>query len=51
MVYLDQCGGSWNADDDLSAKMFVPNKTKDINFEVFNMIARSCETKTLIKHI
>ena len=36
-----------NAADDLSTKVCVPERQKDINVEVFNMIARIYEAKTL----
>ena len=38
MTSLDKCNGSCNAANALSPKICVPNKTKDINVEVFNMI-------------
>ena len=50
-VKLDRCVGSCNAINDLSNKVLVPNKTKDLNLSVFNMIAGINESKTLIKHI
>ena len=34
MTSLDKCNGSCNVVDDLSTKICVPSKTKDINFEV-----------------
>ena len=35
---LDRCVGSCNALNDLSNKLSVPNKTKDLNLSVFKMI-------------
>ena len=35
----------------LSNKVCVPNKTKDLNLNVFNLITRIKELKTLTKHI
>ena len=32
-------------------KICVPNKTKDVNVKVFNMITNKREAKTLRKHI
>ena len=32
-------------------KICVPNKTKDVNVKVFNMITNKREAKTLTKHI
>ena len=51
MVSLDKCSGSCNAAVDLSTKLCVPNKAKDLNLKIFNMITRINETTTLIKHI
>ena len=50
-VSLDKCSGSCNAAGDLSTKICVLSKTKDINAKVFNMVPRINETKILIKHI
>ena len=36
---------------DLNPDISVPNKTKDLNIKVFNMIKKINEVKTLIKHI
>ena len=48
---LDRCDGSCNTHNDLSNKVWVPNKTEDSNRSVFNMIAGINESKTLIDHI
>ena len=37
-VQLDKCVGSCNTFNDLSNKVCVSNKTKDLNIYVFNMI-------------
>ena len=50
-VKLDRCVGSCNTIADLSNKVCVPNKTEDLNLNVFNMIADINESKTLKKHI
>ena len=50
-VKLDRCVGSCNTINDLSNKVCVPNKTKDLNISVFNMITGINESKTLTKHI
>ena len=50
-VKLDRCVGSCNTLNDLSNKVCIPNKTKDLNLSMFNMITRINETKTLTKHI
>ena len=38
-VKLDRCAGNCNTLNDLSNKLFVPNKTEDLNLNVFNMVA------------
>ena len=50
MVILGKCSGSYNSVDDLSTKICVPSKIKDINVKVFDMIARTNEAKTMIIH-
>ena len=37
-VKLDRCVGSCNTLNDLSNKVFIANKTGDLNLSVFNMI-------------
>ena len=39
-VKLDKCAGSCNTLNDLSNRIYVPNKTEDLNIHVFNMITR-----------
>ena len=51
MINLDKCSGSCNAVDDLSTKVRVPSKTKDITVKVFIMRTKINEAKILIKHI
>ena len=51
IISLDKCNGYCNAVDDLSTKICVPSKTKDVNVEVFNTITKINEAKTLVKHI
>ena len=51
MISLDKCYESCNAVNDLSTKICVPSKTKDVNVKVFNMITRINEAKTLVKHV
>ena len=54
-VKLNQCVRSFNAFNasvnDLSNKICVLNKTKDLNLSVFNMITGIIEPKMLTKHI
>ena len=39
-ISLDKFRGRYNVPDDLSTKISVPSKTKDINVKLFNMITR-----------
>ena len=48
-VKLDRCVGSCNTINDLSKKVYVPNKTEDLS--VFNMITAINGSKILAKHI
>ena len=50
-VKLDRCFGSCNTLNDLFSKVWIPNKTEDLNLSVFNMITGINESKTLIKHL
>ena len=50
-VKLDRCVGSCNTLNDISNKVYVPNKTEDLNLGVFNMNTGINESKTLTKHI
>ena len=50
-VKLDRCGASCDALNDLSNKVYVPNKTEDLNLSMFNMITGINESKTLTNHI
>ena len=47
---LDRCNGFCNTLNNLLSRIRVLNKTKDVNLNVFNMIARLNESKTLAKH-
>ena len=47
--YINVC--SCNTLNDLSNKVYVPNKTENLNLSVFNMITGINESKTLTKHI
>ena len=51
MVSLGKCSGSCNSSNDLSIKICIPSKTKDINVKAFNMISNKNEAKALVKHI
>ena len=51
IISLDKCNGSCNAVDDFFARICIPSDTTDKNVKVFNMITRTNEVKTLLKHI
>ena len=51
MVKLGRCVGSCNSLNDLSSKVCVPNKTENLNLNVFNMITGISESKTLTKDV
>ena len=46
---LDRCFGSCNSFNDLSNKVYVANKTEDLNLGVFNVITGTNESKTLTR--
>ena len=48
---LGGCNGICNTLDDLSSRIWTPNKTEDVNLNVFNMITRINESKAIPKHI
>ena len=50
-VKLNRCVGSFNTLNDLSNKVYVPNKTEDLHLSVVNMITGIKDSKTLTKHI
>ena len=41
MISLGKYNESSSAAHDLSTKIYIPNKIKDVNFKVLNMIART----------
>ena len=50
-VNLDRCVDSCNTLKELSNKKFIPNKTENLNLNLFNMITRANLSKTLTKHV
>ena len=48
---VDRCNGSCNTLDDLSSKIYVPNKAEDVNLNFLNIIAGINELTALTKHI
>ena len=51
MISVDKYSGRCSFVDDLSLKICIPGKTKDVNVQLFNMITNRNEAKTLVKHI
>ena len=51
MVDLDGCNGSCNSLDNPSGRIWVPNKTEDVNLSVFNMITPVQVSKTLTEYM
>ena len=47
---VNKCGGSCNNIDDPYARACVPNKVKNMNVIVFNLISGINETKYLVQH-
>ena len=50
LIKLDKYNRNFNPVNDLSMRMCVPSKTKDVNVKVFNMITKGNEAKTPAKH-
>ena len=48
-VNLDRCVTSCSTLNDLSNKLYVPNKKEDLNLSVFNIIAGLNESKEINK--
>ena len=52
IISLDKCNGNCDAAiNDLSMKICVPSKRKDVNAKEFYMITRRIKAKMLVKHI
>ena len=47
---MNICGGCCNTTDDLYARVFAPNKAKNINLKVFNLMFGVNETSFLFQH-
>ena len=48
---LENCVKSCNSLTDISNNVSLPNKTEDLNLNVFNMVTGINESKALTKHI
>ena len=51
VVNLDKCVRFCNTFNDFPSKVYVPNKTENLNLSVFNTIRGTNESKTLTNHI
>ena len=51
MVNLHRRDESCNTLHNLASRICLPNKTEDVNLNIFNMITKINESKTLPKHI
>ena len=51
MVHLDRCNGSYNILNDPSGRIYIPNKTGEVNLWFLNMIARINGFKALINYM
>ena len=51
MVRLDRRSRNCNTLDDAAGRICVPNKTENVNLNVFNMLTRINESKILTEHI
>ena len=50
MNILDNCNGNCNVAGDLSLKIYVLSKTKDLNVKTLNMVTKMYDAKTLVKY-
>ena len=50
VVNVNKCCGSCTTIDDPYARICVPNKVKNMNVKVFNLISRVNETRFLVQH-
>ena len=51
LVKLDRSFGSYDTLNDKRNKISIPNKTKNLNLSVFNMITSTNESKKLMNHV
>ena len=51
MISLDKCYGSCNTFTEISVRICIPNKTENVNWNVFNFIKTKSESKTFEKHL
>ena len=48
---MNRFDGSCSTVEDLFARIFAPNKKKDVNLKLLNMIEEKNESKALAKHV
>ena len=51
MISLGKCNGHFHAVDEISTKICVPSRIKDVNVKVFITITRINEAERLVKDI
>ena len=51
LISVDRWNRSYNTVDDLPVKLCAPNKIKDVNVKVCNIITRINKSKTLLNYI
>ena len=49
-VSVNKCGGNCNIIDDPHVRVCVPNKVKNMNLKVFNLMSKVNETRLLVQH-
>ena len=50
MVSVNKCKGSYNTINDTYSQVCVPNKVKNMNLKVFNLVSRVNETRYLVQY-
>ena len=51
IITFGKCSRSFNTLSEISGRICVRNKTKNVNLNTFNLITRANQSKKLIKHI
>ena len=50
IVSINKCGGSCCTIDDSHARICIPNKVKNVNVKVFNLMSGVNEARFLVQH-
>ena len=45
MISLDKCNDVWNTLSEIYRRNCIPNKTEDVNLNIFNLITRTNKSK------